>query len=324
MALPRTLRTFALAALLVGGATAAYFVIFAGDAAPRVQAPPAPRVEAPVALPAPSTVPAPVAAAFVIAEVEGDVQVRRGGAWLPVVAGDTITQTEAIKTAALGRATLRSGEGDELVLQPRVELEVGALGRTVTELTLTKGKLRAATAAGSERFQITSFGTRTSAPGGARFTVFADARGAVTVASEDGEVKVVAKEKEVVVHAREETFVAPDKPPAEPSAIPDAVFVTVAWPAGELHAKSTTLRGRARPGTQVSVNGEDAPVAADGSFAVQVPLADGKNPVRVVAEGMDGKRAERAGSVQADTKGPPLEANPDQLYAPPPAPTKPK
>jgi hypothetical protein len=316
MARAAYLRTFAIAALLLGLATLGYFVLFRDDASLRAAAPvPAAPIEPrPVAPPAPP----PVVPAFVIADVEGQVEVRRNGTWAPVAAGDTLTQAEAIKTSALGRATLRSGAGDELVLQPRVELEVGALGRTVTELTLTRGKVRAAPAAGSERFQITSYGARASAPGGAHFTVFADARGAVTVASEDGEVKVLARDHEVVLRTREETYVAPGKEPAAPTAIPDAVFVTVAWPAGELHAKSATLRGRARPGTQVSVNGEDAPVAADGTFVAQVPLADGKNPVRVVAEGMDGKKTERSGSVQADTKGPPLEADPDQLYAPKP------
>jgi hypothetical protein len=314
------LRTFGLATVLLAAAAGGYVVFFRDDASLRAAAPvpPAP-LELPTTVPVAPPVPAPIAPAFVIAEVDGVVEVRRNGTWAPVAAGDTITQTEAIKTAALGHATLRSGEGDELVLQPRVELEVGALGRTVTELTLTRGKVRAAPAAGSERFQITSYGARTSAPGGARFTVFADARGAVTVASEDGEVKVLAREREVTLHPREETYVAPGNPPAAPTVIPDAVFVTVAWPEGELHAKSATLRGRARPGTQVSVNGEDAPVAADGTFVAQVPLANGKNPVRVVAEAMDGKKAERSGSVQADTKGPPLEADPTQLYAPKPA-----
>jgi hypothetical protein len=211
---------------------------------------------------------------------------------------------------------LRSGSGDELILRPRVELEVGVLGRTVTELTLTRGKVRAAPAPGSERFQITSGGARASAGGGTHFFVYADARGAVTVASEDGDVKVLARDQQVTLKSREQTYVAPGGAPGAPSAIPDEVFVSVAWPAGELHAKSATLRGRAKPGTQISVNGEDAPVGPDGMFVAQVPLSDGQNPVRVLAESMDGKRTERSGTLQADTKGPPLEADPNRLYDP--------
>jgi hypothetical protein len=308
------LRTFALAAAVLGAGTAFYFTRFADDDV-HLAALPAAMPATPRAAPAPP--PAPVAApAFVLADVVGDVSVRRNGVWTSAKAGDSLAQAEAIKTAPDGRATLRSGGDDELVLQPRVELEVGLLGRTVTELTLTRGKVRAAPAAGSERFQITSFGARASAPAGTHFTVFADARGAVTVASDDGEVKVLARDREVTLKTRESTYVPPGQEPGAPTTIPDAVFVTVAWPEGELHARSATLRGRTRPGTQVSVNGEDAPVAADGTFTAQVPLADGRNPVRVIAESIDGKQAERTGALHADTKGPPLEADPNRLYDP--------
>jgi hypothetical protein len=318
MAQPAYIRTVSAAALTLAAGGALYLVMFRDDAGLRPAAPPPPAPIEERPLPPVAIAPPPVApaSAFVLAEVTGTVEVRRGGTWTRASSGDSLAEAEAIKTAGGGRATLRSGLGDELVLQPRVELEVGVLGRTVTELTLFRGKVRAAPAPGTERFQITSGGARASAPGGARFTVYADARGAVTVASEDGEVKVLGKDQEVTLKARELTYVAPGARPGAPTPIPDEVFVTVAWPAGELHAKSAALRGRTRPGTQVSVNGEDTLVGADGTFVAQVPLSEGANPVRVVAESIDGKKAERAGSLQADTKGPPLEADPDRLYDP--------
>jgi len=321
MAQQAYIRTVSAAALTLAAGGALYLAIFRDDAGLRAASPPPPApieepTPQPVLLPpspAPAAEPAP---AFDIAEVEGTVEVRRAGAWLRVKAGDSLAAAEAIRTGESGRATLRSTSGDELMLRPRVELEVGALGRTVTELTLTHGKVRAAPAPGNERFQITSFGARASSRGGARFTVYADARGAVTVASEDGEVKVLAREHEVTLKTRESVYVAPGAAPGTPTPIPDAVFVSVAWPEGELHAKSASLRGRTRPGTQVTVNGEDTVVGSDGTFVAQVPLSEGANRVRVIAESIDGKKAERAGTLQADTKGPPLEADPNRLYDP--------
>jgi Glucodextranase, domain B/FecR protein len=310
------IRTVSAAALTLAAGGALYLVIFRDDANLRALPvlPPAPTEERALP-PAVSEPPAP-APKFVLAEIDGTVEVRRAGVWARVHAGDSLAEAEAIRTAPSARATLRSGSGDELVLRPRVELEVGVLGQTVTELTLTRGKVRAAPAPGNERFQITSGGARASAGGGTHFTVYADARGAVTVASENGDVKVLARDQQVTLKSREQTYVAPGAAPGAPSLIPDEVFVSVAWPAGELHAKSATLRGRAKPGTQITVNGEDAAVGPDGTFVAQVPLADGKNPVRVLAESMNGKKTERSGTLQADTKGPPLEADPNRLYDP--------
>jgi hypothetical protein len=96
--------------------------------------------------------------------------------------------------------------------------------------------------------------------------------------------------------------------------VPDEVFLQVAWPAGEVHTQSATVRGKARPGTTVLVNGREAPVRRDGSFAASVPVRHGENPVSVVAESIDGKTRASKGQVKVNLDGPPLEAKPEDMY----------
>jgi hypothetical protein len=316
---PRPLVTTALlAALVLGAAAALYVVLFGDDDAPRRARVPTAPAAAPVAVPVAAAQPAP--AGFAIAEARGTVEVRRGGAWVPVQAGDTLLPSEAIRTGDGGGAVLRTPQGDELTLRPRVELELGALDQTVGELTLTRGKVRAAPAPGRERLSIKAAGAEAQAPGGSRFTVYADARGAVTVASENGDVKVLAAGTQVTLQPSQQTTVQPGAAPGDPVPIPDEIFVSVSWPAGEVHARSATIRGRAQPGSEVMVNGREAPVGPDGTFTATIPLSTGDNPVRVTAESIDGRVKEKRGSVQADTRGPPIEADPNRLYDPPPAP----
>jgi hypothetical protein len=279
------------------------------DARPAVA--PSPRQPAP-SPPPPAAVPAP--ATFEILEVAGTVEVRRGDAWLPVQPGDRMGTTDAIRTGVEGRAVLRAESGDELRLRERVELEIGRLSEKTTELDLRRGKLRAEAAAGTERLQITSGEAQAVGKGGGTFTVFSDPRGAVTVASESGDTEVIAQGASVTVEPGKQTYVAPGQKPGDPVPIPDEVFLQVAWPTGEVHAKRVQVRGKAEPGSSVLVNGEPTAVDPKGVFATEVPLQEGRNKVAVVAESIDGKTRQKKGEVDVNTKGPPLQANPEQLY----------
>ena len=60
-----------------------------------------------------------------------------------------------------------------------------------------------------------------------------------------------------------------------------------------------------------------AAVAADGSFAAQVPLREGNNRFEVVAEPIVGAEKRVVREIAARTTGPPLEADPSRLYDPP-------
>jgi hypothetical protein len=295
--------------IVLGGSALVYRLVFQNAAT-------APSAARPVVMPVPAATVSPVAVehAFAVTEVSGIVEVRHDGTWRPLAEGERVLPTDAIRTGSSGRTVLRTAAGDSLLLRERVELEVDTLSTTVTELTLTKGKVNAAAAPGTERFQITSSGARAVGKGGGRFIVYPDTRGAVTVASETGDVQVVSQGSQVTVGERQQTYVSPGEAPKDPVPIPDAVFLSIAWPPGEIHATKTTLRGKTRPGTLVEINGQPVVVGDDGSFETQVALKDGKNSVEIVGEAIDGTTREAMGRIQAHTQGPPLEADPSSLW----------
>src|SRR6185295_3565847 len=250
------------------GAFVAYELGF-HDAPPAEAGPVAPAPDAAAGLPV-SPPPQP----FLIGDVAGTVEVRRGDAWAPVASGDRLGPDDAIRTGSDGRAVIRTDGGDELFLRERVQLELG-------ELTLTRGKVRAQTAAGTERLEITAGDAKASAGHGGRFTIYADPAGAVTVASETGDTRVIARGTEVAVGAGKQTFVPPGGTPRDPVPVPDEVFLSVAWPGGEVHAPRAQVKGKAAPGTSVLVNGEPTAVKDDGTFETQVALKEGPNKVSV-------------------------------------------
>ena len=124
---------------------------------------------------------------------------------------------------------------------------------------------------------------------------------------------------EVVVVAGTQSYVPPGQAPTGPVPIPEAVFLSVAWPGGEVATAKATVRGKAAPGTEITVAGQPAVVKDDGSFATQVALREGANRIEVRAETVDGRTRTSAGRIQVNTKGPPLEADPSNLFDPPDA-----
>jgi hypothetical protein len=294
-------------AVLVAGA-AAYLVLFPE---------PAGRVVLPVAAAVPDAAVEAVPA-FAVRDVTGVVEAGRGTAWRRLASGARLFAGESIRSGDDGRAVLESPGGDELELRERVTLEVTLLSRTLTELTLTQGKLRAATAANTERFAVSAGSARAVAPGSTRFTVYADERGAAYVATGSGAVQVAAAGRAVVVAAGAQTFVEPGRAPKDPFPVPAEVFLAVAWPAREQRQSRATVEGRTLPGTIVEVNGVRQRVAPDGSFAAPVVLREGPNPLEVRAEDLEGREKTLRESVNARTVGPPLEADPSKIYDPPP------
>lgn len=301
-----TILVVLLALAVLGGGIVLYGYIFGdedqgGRATLPAQPPEAPR---PVGTPPPEE---PAPAWFDVAEVVGTVEVLRGDAWHPLKQGERVAVTETIRTGADARAVVRAPSGDELTLRSRVELSIDVLSEKVTELTLRRGRVRAAAAAATERFKISSGGAVAQAPGGTKFTVFADPRGAVAVATEAGDVEVIAGGESVSVGKGKQTYVPPGGKPTTPVEIPADVFLSVTWPEREVHAKSAVVRGKARPGAEVLVDGVPVTVEEDGTFTREVPLREGKNRLGVTAEEIGGGVKEARRDVLADTKGPPLE-----------------
>lgn len=231
---------------------------------------------------------------FVLAEVKGDVQLAEGAAFHPA-SGGPVAGGARIRTGASGSAVLRAPDGTEIALADGVDISLEEISSTVARFALGRGKVRAASP-GGRQVTVDSSGAHTEAKG-ARFTIFASKGGLVAVASESGNVKVRARDREVQVGAGQQSIVPPHQAPGDPVPIPDEVFLRVDWPGETLKREPETLvRGHAKPGERVRVNGVETDVAIDGTFVAKVRLKEGKNaPLVVEAEAMDGKRRQLRG-----------------------------
>jgi len=232
---------------------------------------------------------AAVEAAFELAEVKGDVQIATDAEFHPA-AGGTVAGGARIRTGAGASAVLRAPDGTEIALADGVDISVEELSSTAARFALGRGKVRAASP-GARQVTVNSSGAHTEARG-ARFTIYTSPRGLVAVASEAGNVKVRAQNKEVQVAAGQQSIVPPHRAPGDPVPIPDEVFLRVDWPGETLKREPETfVRGKAKPGERVRVNGVETDVSIDGTFVAKVRLKEGKNaPLVVEAEAMDGRK----------------------------------
>ena len=226
---------------------------------------------------------------FVLAEVKGEVQIAEGAEFHPA-AGGPVAGGARIRTGGNGSAVIRAPDGTEIALADGVDISVEEISSTVARFALGRGKVRAASPA-TRQLTVDSSGAHTEAKG-ARFTIYTSKGGLVAVASESGNVKVRARDREVQVGAGQQSIVPPHQAPGDPIPIPDEVFLKVDWPDETLKKDPETLvRGHAKPGERVRVNGVETDVAVDGTFIAKVRLKEGKNnPLVVEAEAMDGKK----------------------------------
>jgi len=147
--------------------------------------------------------------------------------------------------------------------------------------------------------------------------VTADEKGRVAVAATEGAATVEAAGKVVTVRAGTETRAEPGRPPLDPEKIPEEIFLTVSWPAGERHEERLAVTGSASPGSQVRVNGTPAALDATGRFAASVPAHTGPNPIDVEVEDAVGRsKHERREVTKVSTAAPGLAPVPTQLWAP--------
>src|SRR5206468_3962317 len=145
-----------------------------------------------------------------------------------------------------------------------VEISIDELSATVARFSLERGKVRAAAAPRGRSMSVDSSGARAEAAG-ARFTIYASPHGLVAVRSDSGQVRLRARAREVKVESGQQSIVPPAGTPTDPVAVPDAVFLQVAWPSETRQREPTAIvRGRARPGERVRVDGIETEVAMDG------------------------------------------------------------
>ena len=172
--------------------------------------------------PAPSPAPAPAEATFQVTSATGNVEAQRAGQWVPIKAGDTLTRTDVVRTAAGARAILQLSAGTEIELRERVEIGLDRLAGGAT-VDLRHGKV-VAHVSGRDSVEITSRDTRTANEGPAHFVVLSDERGRVSVASLAGKAKFTAGGKSLTLPQGTQSTSAAGAAPSDPERIPEEVL----------------------------------------------------------------------------------------------------
>jgi hypothetical protein len=246
---------------------------------------------------------------FQVASAIGTVEVGRNGTWTPIKKGDTLSRTDAVRTAAGAGATLQLSVGTEVELREKVEIGLDRLPGGAA-VDLRRGKVFARVS-GGDGLEINAHDTRTANEGPAHFVVMSDDAGRVSVAALSGSARFSAGGKSLSVPAGTTSSSQAGAPPSDPERIPEEVLLDVVWPADEQrHAVDrASVEGRASPSTTVTVNGTAAAVGPDGRFTAVVPLRVGKNTVDVAAEDLTGRTRRATGNVVR--RGPPPALTPE-------------
>ena len=248
-------------------------------------------------------------ATFQVTSATGNVEAQRAGQWVPIKAGDTLTRTDVVRTAAGGRAILKLSAGTEIELRERVEIGLDRLASGAT-VDLRHGKV-VAHVSGSDSVEITSRDTRTANEGPAHFVVLSDERGRVSVASLAGKSKFTAGGKSLTLpQGTQSTSVGrcgAQRSRADPrgGAAGGGLAGRRAAPRRRRHGG----QGARRPLLVGDVNGTRAEVATDGQFTATVPLRTGKNAVEVKVEDLGGRT--RQASATLLRRGPPPALTPE-------------
>jgi hypothetical protein len=92
------------------------------------------------------------------------------------------------------------------------------------------------------------------------------------------------------------------------------ILFSVVWPDDDKADSISKIRGRVSRSSRVRVNGEETPVAPDGSFIARVPVAETQTRVHVEAEDTTGRRKTEDRILRRPSRVPMLEAGGEGLW----------
>ena len=225
-----------------------------------------------------------VAMVATVLEVRGSAERERSGVWVPLKAGDALTEQDGVRTSATGGVDLQIGDSrSRITVAGGTTLNVRELSSEVHRLGLTRGRLTADYEEnGTRALRIEGAGGAGGAVAstrGARFTVLSSGT-AVAVATQRGEVGLASGGATVMIPAGSQSVALAAAAPSAAAPIPLDVLLRVA----RLAAADTLcarVKGVVRPGSQVRLDEEEIPVAADGTFELAVPRKAGLTGVKV-------------------------------------------
>lgn len=274
-----------------------------GKPAPPPPAPPplevAPVVEAPID----AGVQAPEAK---VVALSGEVEIRRGAdqPWAQAKVGETLKDTDAIRTGEDAQTELQV-DSIRLTLREASELNMVRVEREKVRARL-RGAIESDTEGGAGEVELEAEGSDAVArSAGGHFSMTADGRGVVAVASVEGTVQLSAAGGEVEIGVGQVSRVRPRKRPTRPTEALRTVLLSVAWPQKkETNRPKIPVSGKVEPGSRVVVAGQRVKVSPDGKFGTTLRLQKGKQNVRVVVTDVLGRRATEEAVFLVDTRAP--------------------
>jgi len=259
--------------------------------------------------------PSSSASVFQLAASTGTVEVYRGGRWVPITVGKTLSLLDVVRTGVGGSALLARPGFMDVELKEKVELRLDKVDTEGASLDLLRGKIDANVGAAGYKLNVVSGDTRATNEGAARFVVSAESDGSVQVAAKKGSVLFARGDKQVRVPEGTQSLAPVGQGPGAPQKIPVDVLLSVVWPGEQTAEGSVVVQGAVRPHTAVRINGARAEVGADGKFVASVPVRTGSNRVKVEAEELSGLTSTASSVVlRRSSRAPELETEPEELW----------
>ncbi len=259
----------------------------------------------PVVIPPPPPEKGP--AELKLKEIEGTVEVRRGGEWREAQVGEALRASDAVRTRSGSYAVLIGGESVEVRMEPGTEVSVEALTDSISRILLANGMTTARVRLGTgHTLEVLAAGSDAVArTEGGTFAISNDGQGTVAVGTRAGEVSFTGQGKVVIVRPGQQSIVRPGRGPSEPTPIPSSLLLKVDWPArSTVRERQLVVSGRTEPGSRVEVGGHPLSPDAEGRFSHTVPLKEGRNPVRIRSLSVGGARGEESRELILDTTPP--------------------
>lgn len=243
-----------------------------------------------------------------VLEVVGRVVLTRDGQQDRFVLPGTALQTsDGLVVGEGSSAVVGVGEETRLTLEENSSIRVLEAGEDGVRVELEEGRVSARVQPGGPAVGLSSRGRVLSASD-ATFTASVDKDGLLVAQTSQGEVQVEGVAAVSAVPAGSRLRDLPGST-AVVGEIPPELLLSVDWPTGgTVRAGSAKLSGRTEPLAKVRAQGAagatEARAGPDGSFTVEVPLAEGSNPLKVSATDGLGGAASADGSLRRDSTAP--------------------
>jgi hypothetical protein len=229
-----------------------------------------------------------------VVDIKGRVNRGTNGQWVEMVAGQTLSVDDAVRTEKGSSVSLKVGESSVVELAQEAEIKVRELSSSVQRLGLVRGRASVDYDEGGERVLRVENedGKAVAEVRAGKFSIMSTG-GTVAVATETGSVDLSASGQKVEVAAGMQSVVVGGAP-SSPLAIPVNVLLRVVDPGCITQREPFyTIKGRTTPGSSVRINDVSGDVKSDGRFIVRVPLRPGKNRIVVVTEDVTGREKRR-------------------------------